>query len=227
MSDSHCKLYVSLLVHRNSRLFLTHLLLLLFATDAYTTDQVKLEWDDQHAPIQVANSLSVPLFTLQRVHNSSRTLRTITGEYVALQAQIDLRRDPQLYVYHVFVPSILLVLIGWLGMWLHVQDLQARLLLSLLALLALAGGLLQLNTRLPHVGHPKAIDVWCGMCLVFLMSSLVELVFVANLYGNPLPIDRLALDRSTAIQPPSSQTPPAADNEVGRLILDDVYNYYL
>lgn len=182
------------------------------ASDAYASDQVKLEWDDQQPPIQVTRTLSLPLFTLQRVQNTSRTLRTVTGEYVTLQAQIEFRRDPQLYVYQVFMPSILLLLIGWLGMWLHVQDLQARLLLSLLALLALAGGLLQLNTRLPHVGHPKAIDVWGGMCLLFLMASLVELVFVANLYGTaPLPNDRLMPDQVAALGSPPTST---SENEV-------------
>ena len=142
-----------------------------------------LEWDYGLQPIQITKNLNLPFFTLHNYYTTSKSSRTVTGEYVALIAEFHLRREIHYYLLQCFIPSVMLVIISWLNFWLDVRDLLARVFISLISLVTLSSCVMYLNVKFPPVSYNKAIDVWCGVCLTFIFASLVELVLVGYLYG--------------------------------------------
>ena len=54
----------------------------------------------------------------------------------------------------------------------------ARVNLCVTTLLAMSTTMASIQSSLPPVAYTKAVDVWCGVCVIFVFSALLEYALV-------------------------------------------------
>lgn len=72
-----------------------------------------------------------------------------------------------------YIPSIMLVVISWISFWIDKDAVAARVLLGVIPVLTLSTLAAGINAKLPQLSYTKAIDVWVGMCMMFIFASLI------------------------------------------------------
>jgi len=106
-----------------------------------------------------------------------------------------LQRDIGYFLIHVYIPSILIVILSWVSFWINVDASSARVTIALLTLLTMTMISGEVRTNLPRVSYIKAIDVWMIVCLLFVFMSLIEYAIVNVLARRPAPPDAPAAPR--------------------------------
>ncbi|XP_064609325.1 glycine receptor subunit alpha-2-like [Liolophura sinensis] len=145
---------------------------------SYTTDSLVFHWFD-HKPIVYSDSLLIPQFRKQDTTalDCTKTYGEV-GNFTCIRASIVLERDIWYYVFQVYIPSTLIVILSWVSFWLDVDAIPARITLGVLTVLTLTTQSSSLRNTLPKVSYIKAIDVWMALCLGFVFSALLEFAFV-------------------------------------------------
>lgn len=92
-----------------------------------------------------------------------------------------LTREYGFYLIQVFIPSILTVLLSWVSFWITAEATPARTTLGLVTVLTMATQSVGMMTNLPRVSYIKAIDVWFGTCLLFVVAAFLEFAWVNTL----------------------------------------------
>lgn len=144
---------------------------------AYTTRDIKFEWRAAD-PVQLSKSMHLPRFSLKSFLTDYCTSRTTTGDYSCIKVLLRLSRQFSYYLFQVYVPSIVLVMLSWVTFWLDQRATAARVAIWVTVLLTLAIKMAGINAKLPAVSYTKAIDVWTGTCLMFVFAVLFELAWV-------------------------------------------------
>ncbi|GMT26241.1 hypothetical protein PFISCL1PPCAC_17538, partial [Pristionchus fissidentatus] len=155
------------------------------ASYAYSTEDLVYQWSRAN-PIQFKAGVhdSLPSFTLEQHDTSECTSTTNTGEYSCLRVTFKLARQFSYYVVQVYIPSTLLVIVSWVSFWLDRTAVPARVTLGVTTLLTMTTQAAAINNKLPPVSYIKAIDVWIGICLIFIFGAVLEyawVTYVANL----------------------------------------------
>ncbi|CAH8588044.1 unnamed protein product [Heterobilharzia americana] len=145
----------------------------------YTIDQLKFVWHHEK-PVTIAEDLKLLEFespqgayTLDCTKNGT----TNTGTYSCLLLVIPLRRLIGSYIVTTYIPEILIVMVSWLGFWIDIKAVPARVTLGLLTLLGLLTESSSVSSQLPKVTYLKAIDVWLTVCLLFVVAALAEFAY--------------------------------------------------
>nr|XP_053647206.1 uncharacterized protein LOC128698820 [Cherax quadricarinatus] len=92
-----------------------------------------------------------------------------------------LTRRFTLIVLSIYLPSVMLMVIGYTTLYVKVQMLDVRLVVSLTTLLVLYTFFNQTSTSLPQTAYVKMIDVWFFFCTSLLFVIIVIHVFVEKL----------------------------------------------
>jgi len=72
----------------------------------------------------------------------------------------------------------MLVIVSWVSFWLDQSAVPARVSLGVTTLLTMATQTSSINQKLPPVSYMKALDVWTGVCLMFVFGALMEFALV-------------------------------------------------
>ena len=72
----------------------------------------------------------------------------------------------------------MLVIVSWVSFWLDQNAVPARVSLGVTTLLTMATQTSGINAALPPVSYTKAIDVWTGVCLMFVFGAMLEFALV-------------------------------------------------
>uniref|UniRef100_A0A914E1B4 Uncharacterized protein n=1 Tax=Acrobeloides nanus TaxID=290746 RepID=A0A914E1B4_9BILA len=152
--------------------------LLDFASYAYTVDDIE-------NPVQIKSGVdnSLPQFIIQNITTAHCSSITNTGNYSCLRVAFDLYRQIGYYLFHLYLPGAMLVMVSWVSFWLDPDAVPGRVTLGVTTLLTMATQASTVNNRLPPVSYIKAIDVWIGMCTCFLFGALIEFAIVTFLYN--------------------------------------------
>ncbi|XP_069131690.1 glycine receptor subunit alpha-1-like [Argopecten irradians] len=152
--------------------------LLKFRIHSYTNDQVTLEWDSINKPkinVTFANP-EVTTHTWEFTTCSSDTSAVVDSSCVQLLVHIGFSFANN--VGRLFIPSIFIVLVGWLSFWIERSQVSSRVKLGTLCLLAMiteqVGTKLFLQTDITI----SAIEVWFVMSLIFVVVAMFEYTFV-------------------------------------------------
>ncbi|CAL8096973.1 unnamed protein product [Calicophoron daubneyi] len=142
----------------------------------FTLDELKFVWRDPN-PVTISDQMQLLEFgrpkearTLDCTQNGT----TSTGTYSCLVLIFPLQRMVWSYVVTTYIPEMLIVLVSWLGFWIDVKAVPARVTLGLLTLLGLLTEGSTVSSKLPRVTYVKAIDVWIIACLLFVIGALAE-----------------------------------------------------
>ena len=117
---------------------------------------------------------------------------TATGEYSCLQVNLLFDREISFYIITIYLPCFMIVVVSWFSFWIDhksVGPLQmtretewvqapARVNLCVTTLLAINTMMASMQSSLPPVAYTKAVDVWTGVCVIFVFSALLEYALV-------------------------------------------------
>uniref|UniRef100_S4RH83 Glycine receptor, alpha 1 n=1 Tax=Petromyzon marinus TaxID=7757 RepID=S4RH83_PETMA len=144
----------------------------------YTTNDVILQWNSTD-PVIFNVSTATTTFTVSEkgiLGNCSKTYDS--GPYSCISVEFDLSRDIGYNLIQLYIPSMLLVIISWLSFWIDMSAAPARASLGITTILTITTQSSAANSQLPKVSYIKAIDVWMGMCQVFVFAALLEFAAV-------------------------------------------------
>jgi hypothetical protein len=148
------------------------------ASYAYTNDEVLVHWKTEN-PVQVSDKLAVPGLSISNWTTSNSSSTTNTGTYGYIEVHFDVCRQANHWYIIVYIPCSMLVIISYLAFW--IKDKNTRYIVALAVLLIGAVVISNVNlASLPKTSYTKALDVWTGMSLTFMMATLVILVIIEN-----------------------------------------------
>lgn len=90
------------------------------------------------------------------------------------------KRRQQYFIFRIFIPSILIVMVSWSTFWISQDAVPARAGICITTILTLITMLGVVNTNMPKVSYMKAIDLFLLVSFIFVFCSLVEYIFVLN-----------------------------------------------
>jgi len=148
----------------------------------HTRRDVVLRWEE--SPIQLARNLELPNYIMTRFNASQYYSSSNTAEYSCLRVDFGFDREYSNYIFRLFLPSAVLVVVSYLALWLDPAcQLPSRLLLCLSSLLGLMLLAAYAGSLTAPVGYATAMDVWMRVCASFALASLLEVVMVSCLVG--------------------------------------------
>ena len=100
------------------------------------------------------------------------------GNYSCLQATFTLQRQVGFFMLQTYIPSMLIVILSWVGFWINKDSEPARIALGVTTVLTMTTQLTTSRSNTMRVSYLKAIDVWYSICMLFVFSALVEFAFV-------------------------------------------------
>ncbi|KAG7168338.1 Glutamate-gated chloride channel-like 9 [Homarus americanus] len=109
---------------------------------------------------------------------SAATVNDSLVPYFCLQVRFSLRRQYERIVLVMFLPSFMLVIIGYATLYIKLGLLQVRLTVSLTTLLVLYTLSDQISSHLPQTSYLKIIDYWFFSCIFLLFSIILFHVFI-------------------------------------------------
>ena len=147
------------------------------ASYGHTTEDVVFLWKEND-PLQVTKSVNVPQFVLMSYSTDYCTSRSFGPEYSCILGHLTFARKINSYLMRIYIPCICLVIVSYLSLW--AKKTNTKYLIALLTLLTGGLGIGLMNETIPEVSYVKAIDIWTGICLTFMFSTLVLVVIVEN-----------------------------------------------
>ena len=89
-----------------------------------------------------------------------------------------LRRQRGFFILQTYIPSMLIVMLSWVGFWINKDSEPARIALGVTTVLTMTTQLTTSRANTMRVSYLKAIDVWYSSCMLFVFSALLEYAFV-------------------------------------------------
>ncbi|XP_042876207.1 glutamate-gated chloride channel-like [Penaeus japonicus] len=135
-------------------------------------------WDAQ---VIYQEDLQLPSYVI----NDYQVIVTERGNdqtrYSVLKVEIELTRRRKMIVMSVYVPTLMLLLIGYSTLFVKVSLMQVRLVVSLTTLLVLYTLFNNTSNALPVTDYVKMIDLWFFHCIFLLFFIILSHVFVDHL----------------------------------------------
>ncbi|KAK8769710.1 glutamate-gated chloride channel-like [Amblyomma americanum] len=151
----------------------------------YTTDDIIFAYK-QHNAVMIDKSVALRDYKITGFIQGSCTSRTNTGDYSCLRADFWFRRLTRSLDVLVFIPCAMYVVLSWMPLWLDNTGAakRTRLVVPALVLVAMGSTLSRLrHSEFPQTAYTKAVDVWTGVTLAFVLAVWIDLGLVALLAG--------------------------------------------
>ncbi|XP_055061050.2 glycine receptor subunit alpha-3 [Misgurnus anguillicaudatus] len=140
----------------------------------YTMNDLIFEWQAK-GPVQVADGLTLPQFILKDESDLRYcTKHYNTGKFTCIEVRFHLERQMGYYLIQMYIPSLLIVILSWVSFWINMDAAPARVALGITTVLTMTTQSSGSRTSLPKVSYVKAIDIWMAVCLLFVVSALLE-----------------------------------------------------
>ena len=148
-----------------------------FHLDAYSVDDVQMYWKPM--AIHGAKNANIPQFSIIAWTTNDIKDNLTTGVYQRLSLSFKLRRHIGYFVFQIYLPSFLIVMLSWISFWINYEAISARIALGITTILTMT----MISTAAAHddlskISYIKAIDVYLAMCYIFVFAALLEHVAV-------------------------------------------------
>ncbi|GFR25592.1 glycine receptor subunit alpha-2 [Trichonephila clavata] len=137
-------------------------------------------YKNSRVSVEILKQPHLLLFYFQQPTGHSVTEEFAEGNYTSLMVNFYMTRRLTGSVMNVYIPSTMIVIMSFVGFWLSVEHVPARVALSVTSLLTLCTQVHQYRTELPPVNYVKAMDIWLFVCIFFVFSTLVEFAVSYN-----------------------------------------------
>nr|XP_022303883.1 glutamate-gated chloride channel alpha-like [Crassostrea virginica] len=145
---------------------------------SYSTLEMRMTWDQQN-PFRFKDDFStngLSVSTLKEINCQDGK-----KEFPCLKFEISIVRDFSQFILRIYIPSIFLVILGWMSMWIDKGQVGARTSLGVLCVLSIVTQLVGVVSAGNGLEGLLAIDVWIAVCMLFTIMSLVVFAIVHNM----------------------------------------------
>lgn len=95
----------------------------------------------------------------------------------------ELERDGQFFIYKVFMPLILIVMMSWLAFWLDPSLVASQISLTITAMLTMIAYRFVLQGMMPRLAFLTSLDYFVLGATFMVFLSMVEVVYTAHLFA--------------------------------------------
>ncbi|XP_064609622.1 glycine receptor subunit alpha-2-like [Liolophura sinensis] len=148
-----------------------------FMSYGYTVEELTISWDGQ-SNISLNNNITLPDFELDGYKLGDCTEIFSTGTYGCVFVELKFTRQFGHYLTGTYLPTMLIIVLSWIGFWIDYKSTPSRISLGLLTVLAVTTQSTSIQAELPRVSYVKSIDVWMAICMVFVAGALLEFAIV-------------------------------------------------
>eukprot|EP00112_Aurelia_sp_Birch-Aquarium-sp1_P026446 Seg939.6 transcript_id=Seg939.6/GoldUCD/mRNA.D3Y31 product="Gamma-aminobutyric acid receptor subunit beta-3" protein_id=Seg939.6/GoldUCD/D3Y31 len=157
------------------------------AIESYGHDEKDIEYSWRKEPTCVKNCDEVYIydkemsnFEILEARKTKEATVYHAEKFSKATASFAFRRRRQYFVFRIYIPSILIVMVSWSTFWISQDAVPARAGICITTILTLITMLGVVNTNMPKVSYIKAIDLYLLMSFIFVFASLVEYIIVLN-----------------------------------------------
>lgn len=104
----------------------------------------------------------------------------LSGNYSVLAVSFRLKRHLGFYVIQDFIPTLLIVMLSWVGFWIDDRSVPARVSLGITTVLSITTLFFGIQATLPKVGYIKAIDYYLLGSFFFVFGALIEFAIICT-----------------------------------------------
>ncbi|XP_068713147.1 gamma-aminobutyric acid receptor subunit beta-like, partial [Montipora foliosa] len=166
---------------------------LFFSSYGYGVKDIIYKWKRDTATVEKTH---IAQFVVNHVQIDSTNVTYESGNFTQLVIRFSFKRRIGYYVIQVYLPASLMVAISWIVFWLDQDDMGGRVGLGITTILTIMFLLGSVNTSLPRVSYPKAIDWFliASFLMVFLVLAECIVVYILRPKkddkndGNELPV---------------------------------------
>ncbi|XP_062619115.1 glutamate-gated chloride channel alpha-like [Saccostrea cucullata] len=101
--------------------------------------------------------------------------------YPCLKLQFEIERDFSQLILVIYVPSVFLVILGWMSMWIDKNQVAARTNLGVFCVLSIVTQLVGIFAIEKELKDVIAVDIWIAVCMFFTIKSLFVFILVHNM----------------------------------------------
>ncbi|XP_066965653.1 uncharacterized protein [Macrobrachium rosenbergii] len=130
-----------------------------------------------NATVEYSGLINLPKYA---VHNIVVELSERVG-YAVMEVKFQLKRRWSLLVLTIFIPTLLLICIGYVTLFIKLQAFQVRAVMTLTTLLVLYTLFNQVSSNLPDTAYIKMIDIWFFFCIFLIFSVIIVHIAVEHL----------------------------------------------
>ncbi|XP_070534360.1 glycine receptor subunit alpha-2-like [Ptychodera flava] len=149
---------------------------------SYATNDMTLEWLPDDAVV-IDKTVKLPQYSINGVTWEAKLGEYLTGNFGQVEVSFRLVRQIGFYVLQAYIPSILLVVLSWLALWMEITSAPARVSLGITTVLALVTQGTWIRSQLPKIAYVTAIDIWLVSCQVFVFATLIEFALVYYMHA--------------------------------------------
>ncbi|OXA44875.1 Gamma-aminobutyric acid receptor subunit beta [Folsomia candida] len=179
----------------------------IFIIDAFKMSDIRYSWAKGVDSVGVAEDVPLPQFKIVGHRQRSFEISLSSGNYSRLALEIKFERWLRYYIYPVYCPATLIVLISFVSFWINRNATTARVALGITTdfleeadpspasvyskdaiyvgfgnivkpILTMTTLMSSVNAALPKVSYIKSLDVFLGTCFVITLAALLEFVTV-------------------------------------------------
>jgi len=155
---------------------------------AYTDDHLQYKWHS-HPGITLLD-IEMPQFSLEGFQTREHIIPYTAGNYSVLNATFKIQRRVGNAILRIYVPTISIVCVSWVSLWIDKDSTSARTALCITTLLTISTIWGAINATFSGVSYIKAVDLFILVSFFFVFSTLVEYVIVLNVSARKKGIKR-------------------------------------
>ncbi|EDO38215.1 predicted protein, partial [Nematostella vectensis] len=124
---------------------------------SYTTENIIYKWKTGKPAVEVGTK-DLAQFDMKTVEISNMTDTFVTGDFEAIIVTFTFKRRLGYFIIQVFAPDIFVVMLSWIVFWMDREDMGNRMALGITIILTIMFLLGAINSSMPRVSYPKALD---------------------------------------------------------------------
>ena len=146
---------------------------------AYTSRHVVYKWKQPGMTLS-ADLPQMAQFVLESFTTSRRDISYVAGNYTVLAGHFHFKRLMGFAVMQIYIPTICVVIVSWISLWVKRTAVPARIALLITTLLTISTVWGSVNAQLPRVNYVKAIDIFMMTSFFSIIMTLLEFTVVMN-----------------------------------------------
>ncbi|ROT83482.1 hypothetical protein C7M84_023325 [Penaeus vannamei] len=131
----------------------------------------------QNESVIYTGLMTLPKYDIQKITSNL----SVNSDYAVLEVEFTLERRWSLLVLTIFIPTILLLGIGYVTLFIRLAEFEVRAVMTLTTLLVLYTLFNQVSSDLPDTAYIKMIDTWFFFCIFLIFAVNVLHVLVEHL----------------------------------------------
>ncbi|XP_061403774.1 glycine receptor subunit alpha-2-like [Lethenteron reissneri] len=149
-----------------------------------STRDIVFRWSLEN-PVEYSDQITMPEFKLgDKTLHEDCTKNFSTGNFTCIRATFSLRRKIGYYMFQIYIPTLLIVIISWAAFWVNMESAPARVALGMTTILTMTTQSSGSRTFLPKLSYATAMDVWMTACMVFVFAAFLEYIAVTYALTN-------------------------------------------